>query len=61
MTLTKRQRLAWSQKGFKEGRLDYAYGSKYAREFAGEEAELCYAAGYRVGKRERLALKKAVA
>jgi hypothetical protein len=59
--LSKRQMLAWSQKGFKEGYLGHAYTSAHAKEFGGPQAELSYAAGYRVGKRERFKVKKAVA
>jgi hypothetical protein len=58
MTLTSRQKLAWSQKGFKEGYLGREYHAAHAKEFGGAEAELSYAAGYRVGKRERFKLKK---
>jgi hypothetical protein len=57
--LTKRQKLAWSQKGFKEGYLGREYASAHAKEFGGSEAELSYAAGFRVGKRERFKLRKA--
>jgi hypothetical protein len=59
--LSKRQKLAWSQRGFKEGYLGREYTSAHAKEFGGPDAELSYAAGYRVGKRERFKLKKTVA
>lgn len=59
--LTKRQKLAWSQRAFKDGYMGNVYAAAHAREFAGPEAELSYATGYRIGKRERLKLKKDVA
>lgn len=49
-----REQTAWSQRGFHDARRGVKYNAALAGRQGGETAELAYAQGFRVGRRERL-------